>query len=134
MARGDALVAARKLESETLVKKVKEIVDQMIENGEPVTPYSVAEKTTVSKTFIYQNKEVAAYIAEHRSPNPYNERIADKTKHLEKRISNLQRQLDAQEKEVEYYKAEMLKIAMLENWKLKEKIKKYEELEEQGIL
>lgn len=134
MARQDALIAAQKKESETLVRKVKEIVDQMVKDGEPVTPYAVSKKTTVSKSFIYQNKEVSEYIAKFRSKNPYNSRTIDRTLQLEKELTDSEAQLNQKEKELRHYKALSLRLALHENQILKEKLNKYEELEKQGII
>ena len=72
MGKEEKMVEARKLESARKVAYAKEIVNEMMEQGIPVTPYTVWKRSGLSKAFFYTNKEVIAYIEQNRSQKKYN--------------------------------------------------------------
>lgn len=105
MAKEDKMIAATRAKSARKVEQLKAAVDEMVEKGIAVTPYSVGKKTGLSKTFIYKNEEAKAYIEEHRYSERYNERKYERTEEL-----------------------------IEENERLKEIVVKYEKLVEMGLL
>ena len=48
-------------------KKAIEAINEMIKEGETISIYSVRQKTGISKSFLYNNKEVNELIKKHAS-------------------------------------------------------------------
>lgn len=79
MAKEDEMIKAKKEYSAKKVEYAKRVVDAMIRNKEAVTPYAVWKKSQLSKSFVYTNPEVKAYIARHRTrKSKYNYRKLNK--------------------------------------------------------
>lgn len=55
MAKEDKMIEATRAKSARKVELLKGVVDEIIEKGIAVTPYSAGKKTGLSKTFIYGN-------------------------------------------------------------------------------
>ena len=134
MANYDKMLEAQQAYSREKVDYAKEIVDMMVENEESITPYSVWKKSKLAKSFIYTNKEVAAYIEEHRSQKEYNYRKLTEADVAQERIEYLEKELARLRKELKLYKEASFEAILTENQLLKHRLKKYEELKEQGII
>ncbi len=134
MAKEDKMIAATRAKSARKVEQLKAAVDEMVEKGIAVTPYSVGKKTGLSKTFIYKNEEAKAYIKEHRSSERYNERKYERTEELEHQVKTLKREQTYAEKVTEELNNKLLQELIEENERLKEIIAKYEKLVEMGLL
>lgn len=134
MANYDKMIEAQKAYSEEKVAYAKEVVDVMVEHGEAVTPYSVWKKSKLAKSFIYSNKEVAAYIEEHRSQKEYNYRKLTEPDVAQERIDYLEKEIAHLRKKLKMYKEASVEALLTENQLLKHRLKKYEELAVQGII
>lgn len=134
MAKSDKMVEVQKKESAKKVAFAKQIVDMMVENGEPVTPYTVHKKSNLSKAFIYTNEEVKAYIDEHRSAKKYNYRKYTPEDVKQERIRELEKEVELLRKALSYYKKETMESLINQNEILKYKLARYEELVEKGII
>lgn len=77
-------------------------INEMIANGEKITFYSVFQKAGVSKSFVYNNKEIREVIEKHRKSPSKKTQTKDakdviiesqkrKIKELEKEIKQLQK-------------------------------------------
>ncbi|MBL7247480.1 DUF6262 family protein [Heyndrickxia sporothermodurans] len=60
------IVSMAKEKTEEKKQKVINTINEMIANGEKVTFYSVYQKAGVSKSFVYNNKEIREVIEQHR--------------------------------------------------------------------
>lgn len=134
MGKEEKMIEAQKLESAKKVEYTKKVVDEMIEQGIAVTPYTVWKRSGLSKGFIYTNEEVKAYIEEHRSEKKYNYRaytpqdiLYEKVEQLEKENTYLKRML--RQMELESYEA-----LLIQNQILKSRLEKYESLIAKGII
>ena len=134
MANYDAMVEAQKAYSEEKVRYAREIVDMMVANGDPVTPYSVWKKSKLAKSFIYTNKEVSSYIEEHRSQKEYNLRKMTEIDTAQERIDYLEKELARLRKELRMYKEASFEALLTENQLLKHRLARYEQLEKEGII
>jgi polyhydroxyalkanoate synthesis regulator phasin len=134
MANYDKMIEAQKAYSEEKVAYAKEVVDVMVEHGEAVTPYSVWKKSKLAKSFIYSNKEVAAYIEEHRSQKEYNYRKLTEQDVAQERIDYLEKEIAHLRKELKMYKEVSVEALLTENQLLKHRLTKYEKLAEQGLI
>lgn len=134
MGKEEKMIEAQKLESAKKVEYTKKVVDEMMEQGIAVTPYTVWKRSGLSKGFIYTNEEVKTYIEEHRSEKKYNYRaytpqdiLYEKVEQLEKENTYLKRML--RQMELESYEA-----LLIQNQILKSKLEKYESLISKGII
>ena len=134
MAKEDKMIAATRAKSARKVEQLKAAVDEMVEKGIAVTPYSVGKKTGLSKTFIYKNEEAKAYIEEHRSSERYNERKYERKEELEHQVKTLKREQTYAQKVTEELNNQILQELIEENERLKEIVAKYEKLVEMGLL
>jgi len=134
MAKEDKMIEATRAKSAKKVELLKAAVDEMVEKGIAVTPYSVGKKTGLSKTFIYGNDEAREYIEKFRSEERYNEREYDKVEELEHQVRSLKRQQTYAQKVTEELNNKMLQELLEENARLKEIVAKYEKLVEMGLL
>lgn len=75
MAKQDKMIEYKKMESAKKVEEAKKCIDMMVKKGVPVTAYSVRYYTGLSKTFIYGNAEIAAYIEQHKSDKRFSKRL-----------------------------------------------------------
>ena len=128
------MIEAQKAYSEEKVKLLKEVVDMMIANGEAVTPYSVYQKSGLSKAFVYTNGEANAYIDQHRSEKQYIIRKLTTQDVMQERIEELEKENAKLRKELRYYKQASLETLLNENLLLKYRLQKFEELVNQGII
>ena len=60
------IVSMAKEKTEEKKQKVINTINQMIANEEKITFYSVYQKAGVSKSFVYNNKEIREVIEQHR--------------------------------------------------------------------
>ena len=134
MAKEDKMIAATRAKSAKKVELLKAAVDEMIEKGIAVTPYSVGKKTGLSKTFIYGNQEAKEYIEKYRSKERYNERKYERTEELEHQVKTLKREQTYAQKVTEELNNKLLQELIEENERLKEIVAKYEKLVEMGLL
>lgn len=134
MANTDKMIEFNKEESAKKVIYAKNIVDMMVENGEAVTPYSVWKKSHLSKAFIYTNEDVKAYIEEHRSEKKYNFRTYNHDDIVEKRIRELEKEVEVLRKELSYYRTESFESLLNQNQILRYQLAKYEKLVNDGII
>lgn len=122
MAKEDRMIEARKEYSAKKVTYAKMVVDVMVKNKEAVTPYTVWKKSHLSKNFIYNNPEVKAYIARHRTrKSKYNLRKMSKDDTffvddaVKERIAHLEKTNAALRKELNFYKKTTLENLKNEN-------------------
>jgi hypothetical protein len=134
MGKEDKMLEAQKEESAKKVQYCKEVIDMMLEEGLPVTPYSVWKKTALSKTFIYKNEEIANYIEEHRSDKKYNYTKYSQQDVMIERIEILERENTRLRKELNRYKSESLEHAITENAILHRRLAYYEKLVTDGLI
>ena len=134
MAKEDKMIEATRAKSARKVEQLKAAVDEMVEKGIAVTPYSVGKKTGLSKTFIYKNEEAKAYIEEHRSSERYNERKYERTEELEHQVKTLKREQTYAQKVTEELNNKLLQELIEEKEGLKEIVAKYEKRVEMGLL
>lgn len=134
MAKEDKMIAATRAKSARKVEQLKAAVDEMVEKGIAVMPYSVGKKTGLSKTFIYKNEEAKAYIEEHRSSERYNERKYERIEELEHQVKTLRREQTYAQKVTEELNNHILQELIEENERLKEIVSKYEKLVEMRLL
>lgn len=134
MAKHDAMVEAQKKYSEEKVKYAKEVIDMMVAEGEAVTPYAVIKKSKLAKSFIYTNEEIMAYIQQFRSEKKYNySKFTEEDAYYE-RIQLLERENTELRKQLKFYKQESMESLLFENQLLRHRLRKYEELEAQGLI
>ena len=119
MAKEDKMIEATRAESAKKVELLKVAVDEMVEKGIAVTPYSVGKKTGLSKTFIYNNQEVKKYIEKYRSKERYNERKYERTEELEHQVKTLRREQTYTPKITEELNNQLLQELIEENERLK---------------
>lgn len=134
MAKEDKMIEATRAKSAAKVELLKATIDEMIEKGIAVTPYSVGKKTGLSKTFIYGNDEARTYIEKHRSSERYKENKHDEAEELDNQVKTLRREKTYVEKITEELNNQMLQELLVENKRLKEIVSKYEKLVEMGLL
>lgn len=90
-------------------QKVIETINEMIENGEKITFYSVYQKAGVYKSFVYNNEDLRKVIEQHRQIPTKKTQSKDakdviidsqkqKIKELEKQIKQLQKDESWKEK------------------------------------
>lgn len=68
MNKTEKMVEYSKKKTIATQQKAIDAINQMVESGEPITYYSVRQKTGISKSFLYNNAEVNALIKQHLSP------------------------------------------------------------------
>lgn len=134
MGREDKMIEASKADSARKVKYVKEIIDNMVEMGIAVTPYSVWKKSGLSKGFIYTNEEVKEYIAKYRTDERYNSRKYTREDVFEQKIKELEAEIAFLKKELYVVRKQGLDALIMENQTLHARLEKYEELEHQGLI
>lgn len=134
MAKEDKMIEATRAKSVRKVELLKVAVDEMVEKGIAVTPYSVGKRTGFSKTFIYGNQEAKEYIEKHRSEERYNKRKYEKTEAIKCQVKTLKKEQTYALKVTEEINEPLLQELMEENERLKEIIDKYEKLVEMGLL
>jgi len=62
----EKIVQIAKLKTEYTKKRVISIIEEMLKNSEKITFYSVCSKALVSKSFVYNNKEIRILIEKYR--------------------------------------------------------------------
>lgn len=134
MGREDKMIEASKADSARKVLYVKEIIDNMVEMGIAVTPYSVWKKSGLSKGFIYTNEEVKEYIAKYRTDERYNSRKYTREDVFEQKIKELEAENAFLKKELYVVRKQGLDALIMENQTLHARLEKYEELEHQGLI
>lgn len=134
MGREDKMIEAAKADSARKVQYVKEIIDNMVEMGIAVTPYSVWKKSGLSKGFIYTNEEVKEYIAKYRTDERYNSRKYTREDVFEQKIKELEAEIAFLKKELYVVRKQGLDALIMENQTLHARLAKYEELEQQGLI
>lgn len=134
MAKEDKMIEVTRAKSARKVELLKATVDEMVQKGIAVTPYSVAKKTGLSKTFIYKNMEAKEYIEKYRLDERYNEYKYDKAEELEHQVRTLKREQTYAKKVTEELNNKLLQELIKENERLKEIVSKYEKLVEMGLL
>lgn len=96
------IVSMAKEKTEEKKQIVINTINEMIANGEKITFYSVYQKAGVSKSFVYNNKEIREVIEKHRKSPSKKTQTKDakdviiesqkrKIKELEKEIKQLQK-------------------------------------------
>ncbi len=134
MGREDKIIESAKNKSIEKVKYLKDVVDIMIEENVAVTFYSVWKRSGLSKSFIYNNPEVVAYINEHKSEKKYNSRVYTNESILIDRIDELEHVNRMLRKELRRLQSDSYQHLLTENQVLKKRLEKYEELVKQGII
>lgn len=134
MGKEHKMIEMQKQMSAEKVLFAKDTVDAMIEAGEAVTPYTVWKKSKLSKSFIYNNKEIMDYIAAHRSEKKYNYRKYTADDVNAAYIVTLEKENEFLRRELNQMRHADLKELLDENQILRYRLAKYEELVKQGFL
>lgn len=111
------IVSLAKEKTEVKKQKVIETINQMLENEEKITFYSVYQKAGVSKSFVYNNKEIREIIEQHRKLPSKKTQSKDAKDVI---IESQKRKIKELEKEIKKYQKDEL-------WK-----EKYEKLYEEN--
>lgn len=134
MGKEEKMIEAQKLESAKKVEYIKEIVDEMLEQGIAVTPYTVWKRSGLSKGFIYTNVEVKAYIEQNRSEKKYNYRAYTPQDVLQERVEQLEKENAYLKRMIRQMELESYEALLVQNQVLKNKLSKYEALIAKGII
>lgn len=124
MGKEDKKVEARKLESARKVAYAKEIVNEMMEQGIAVTPYTVWKRSGLSKAFFYTNKEVIAYIEQNRSKKKYNYKAYTPQDVLQERVEQLEKENAYLKRMISRIELESYEALLVQNQVLKNKLSK----------
>jgi len=124
MGKEEKMVEARKLESARKVAYAKEIVNEMMEQGIPVTPYTVWKRSGLSKAFFYTNKEVIAYIEQNRSQKKYNYKAYTPQDVLQERVEQLEKENAYLKRMIGRIELESYEALLIQNQVLKNKLSK----------
>lgn len=122
MAKEDNMIKRQKEYSKNKIEYGKKIVDEMISNGEAVSLYNVYKKSGLSKSFVYSNKELRAYIEQHK--NNISEKFT--TINNETKLKELQDKLDVVNKEINDMKLQEWKELREEYKQLRSQLYKLE--------
>ena len=129
----EKIVQIAKLKTEYTKKRVISIIEEMLKNSEKITFYSVCSKALVSKSFVYNNKEIRILIEKYRGKHvkPVQtvsakdviiELLKSQIHDLEKKIHDLSKKLDMIKKD-ELWKEKYEKL-LEENKELKKQLEK----------
>lgn len=124
MGKEEKKVEARKLESARKVAYAKEIVNEMMEQGIAVTPYTVWKRSGLSKAFFYTNKEVIAYIEQNRSKKKYNYKSYTPQDVLQERVVQLEKENAYLKRMISRIELESYEALLVQNQLLKNKLSK----------
>lgn len=124
MGKEEKKVEARKLESARKVAYAKEIVNEMMEQGIAVTPYTVWKRSGLSKAFFYTNKEVIAYIEQNRSKKKYNYKAYTPQDVLQERVEQLEKENAYLKRMISRIELESYEALLVQNQVLKNKLSK----------
>lgn len=117
MKNTEKIVALAKEKTEVKKKKVLDTINEMVNNGEQITFYSVYQKAGVSKSFVYGNKEIRNVIEFYRE-NPIKMARSKDAKDVI---------IDAQKKKIKELEKKIKEFEKEESWK-----QKYEKLYEEN--
>lgn len=124
MGKADKMVELQKRESAKKVAYAKEIVNEMMEQGIAVTPYTVWKRSGLSKAFFYTNKEVIAYIEQNRSQKKYNYKAYTPQDVLQERVEQLEKENAYLKRMIGRIELESYEALLIQNQVLKNKLSK----------
>ena len=123
----DACVEAVKAKSAKRVSEVLAAIEEMQQNGDKITFYSVQKRTGASKSFLYKNEAISKAIKENRVSSPGAARSEESKDTIIAALRLTVKQLQAKVRTLEAereegYKAKYEKV-LAENKELKEQLK-----------
>lgn len=123
MSNYDKMVNKNKQRTQDTHNKVIKIINEMIQNNENITYYSVSKKSGVSRNFLYKDEDISLLIDKHKTSKSTKKIQSQDAKDV---IIEAQKQkikeLEKYQKENENYKEKYDKL-LKENKSLKEQLK-----------
>lgn len=126
MNQEEKMVNHSKNKTEETKTRAIDAINKMIVNNEPITYYSVKQKTGISKSFLYNNEEVSSLIKSQRDKNSNTELTPEQIEiqNLKKENKRLKTQLTKLSKSADKIKEQQAEIKLLKSQvkKLEKKI------------
>lgn len=123
MSNYDKMVDKNKQRTQDTHNKVIKVINEMIQNNENITYYSVSKKSGVSRNFLYKDEDISLLIDKHKTTKSTKKIQSQDAKDI---IINAQKQkikeLEKYQKENENYKEKYDQL-LKENKSLKEQLK-----------
>ena len=123
MSNYDKMVDKNKQRTQDTHNKVIKTINEMIQNNENITYYSVSKKSGVSRNFLYKDEDISLLIDKHKTTKSTKKIQSQDAKDI---IINAQKQkikeLEKYQKENENYKEKYDQL-LKENKSLKEQLK-----------
>lgn len=123
MSNYDKMVDKNKQRTQDTHNKVIKVINEMIQNNENITYYSVSKKSGVSRNFLYKDEDISLLIDKHKTTKSTKKIQSQDAKDI---IINAQKQkikeLEKYQKDNDNYK-EKYEQLLKENKELKEQLK-----------
>ena len=114
MKKSDAMVALRKEESRKKKEQVLSLIDRMKADGELVTVAALRRKTGLSRSYFYNNKDVAQkrnlVLTEQNKEHVQDRRNEVLNKNLQRELERTRKELEKVKRKCEKYEAELAQM------------------------